>query len=304
MTTYLLLDTNSLPVKSNFESTFWAAIFHLCTAKSIQTAISEVTLHEAVNLRRDTAVELIEAYGTAHRKLSAVVKMTPAYLPSAEDVSTAYELLLESRFETIALDGEHARLAFEREAKRIPPAHDGAGGRDTAIWLTVVSLLRDGHDVHFVTNNSSDFGKEELIDSMASEIVDLPGSLTYYRSTNSFVDAIATTIDAPAIDIREVSVALAESIRSSVIILLAEDDLDHSQDRVLDSHLELADLTWIRSYLVDETGLGMVKGRFNLADEAGHPSWGTGNFTAWLAFAPDSLTIAPTEVESLDLDVR
>lgn len=305
MASYLVLDTNALPIKGNLGSAFWAAVFRLCTAKDIRPAISEVTLHEAVNLRRDTVASLVETYGNAHRKLSGLTSMPPAFLPSPEDVAASFQSSLTARFTVLPLDGEHARTAFEREARRIPPAHGGAGGRDTAIWLTAVALLTAGHDVHFVTNNTSDFGKDGLAESMKVEVDSLAGSLSYYHSVNSFVDAIATKVEAPALDWPAVAKIFEDSIRSIVSILLTDDEGgEDPQDRVLDSHLELTEVNWIGTYVVDGGGLAMVKARFKLADDQGRPEWATGYFEAWFEYDPETLAVEPTDVDKLAVDSR
>ena len=305
MTAFLLLDTNAVPFKSNFRSAFWAAVFRLCEAKDIRPAISEVTLHEAVNLRRETVTTLVETYANAHRKLSDLTRMQPAFLPSPEDVATNFESVLNRRFTVIPLDGEHARRSFEREARRILPARGGVGGRDTAIWLTAVGLLDEGHDVHFVTSNSNDFGKDGLPDSMLAEIAGVSGTFTYYHSLNEFVDAIATRTAAPEIDSGTVAAVFEDSIRSSVIILLTDDEgAEDPQDKVLDSHLALTALKWVGTYVVDGAGLAMVKASYRLADEPGRPEWATGNFEAWFEFDPESLAVEPAEVDTVDIQSR
>lgn len=304
MTTYLLLDTNALPIKANFRSAFWAAVFRLCAAKQIQPAISEVTLHEAVNLRREAVTSLVETYGNAHRRLSDLTRMPPVFLPSPDDVAMTFESVLKGRFQVLPLNGEHARLSLEREARRIAPARAGVGGRDTAIWLTAVALVIGGHDVHFVTNNSSDFGKDGLHGSMQAEIDSASGTFDYHHSLNAYVDAIATQVDSPAIDWQTIAAVFEDSIRSSVIVLLTDDDREDPQDRVLDSNLDLTDLTWIRTYIVDGAGLAMVKARFKLADADDRPEWAAGYFEAWFEFDPDSLAVEPSDVETLGVESR
>ncbi|MFB8242876.1 PIN domain-containing protein [Kitasatospora purpeofusca] len=67
-------------------------------------------------------------------------------------------------FEVVATSGEAALKALAREALALPPAKRDAeppeGARDAAIWFTILDYLQQHPDdeVHFVTNNTKDFG--------------------------------------------------------------------------------------------------------------------------------------------------
>jgi hypothetical protein len=82
----------------------------------------------------------------------------------------------------LPLDPEDAPEAFRREAFGIPPAKrlrnnkgeddGGTGGRDAAIWL---SVLRDAasrdEEAHFISRNRTDFGStEQLTPALADEL--------------------------------------------------------------------------------------------------------------------------------------
>ncbi|MFG2376929.1 PIN domain-containing protein [Streptomyces sp. NPDC048504] len=66
-------------------------------------------------------------------------------------------------FEVIETSDGAIRRAFQREAMALPPTKRGKdhseGGRDAAIWFSVLEFLEQNPDqhVHFVTNNSKDF---------------------------------------------------------------------------------------------------------------------------------------------------
>jgi hypothetical protein len=66
-------------------------------------------------------------------------------------------------FEVIETSDGVIRRAFQREAMALPPTKRGKdhseGGRDAAIWFSVLDFLEQNPDqhVHFVTNNSKDF---------------------------------------------------------------------------------------------------------------------------------------------------
>ncbi|MFJ4007697.1 PIN domain-containing protein [Streptomyces sp. NPDC090023] len=70
----------------------------------------------------------------------------------------------EEIFEVIETSGAALRRAVQREAMALPPAKPvkdhAEGGRDAAIWFSILDFLKQNPDehVHFVTNNTKDFG--------------------------------------------------------------------------------------------------------------------------------------------------
>jgi hypothetical protein len=101
--------------------------------------------------------------------------------------------------EVLPLDPADASEAYRREAFGVPPAKrvitdkgddiGGKGGRDAAIWLTV---LRDHEgreeEGHFISCNTSDFGKTaELKLALASELDPGRPPLNYYGSLDDFL---------------------------------------------------------------------------------------------------------------------
>ncbi|MGW5590971.1 PIN domain-containing protein [Streptomyces sp. NPDC003857] len=67
-------------------------------------------------------------------------------------------------FEVIETSEASLRRAYQREAMALPPAKrakdHSEGGRDAAIWFSILEFLEQNPDqhVHFVTNNTNDFG--------------------------------------------------------------------------------------------------------------------------------------------------
>jgi hypothetical protein len=305
MASYLLLDTNGLPVRGTLKSTFWKALFHLCETKGIVPALSEVTVHETVNLRKVTADQLIESMVKSHSQLSELTRMSPLYAPTGETVAQAYEAELVEHFAVLPLDGEHAREALRREAMRVLPAREGVGGRDTAIWLTLIARLEAGDEIHFVTNNSKDFGKGGLHAELRDEIDIHAAALNYYPTTRDFLAAIATKIDQVTFEMASVTAAFEDAARTQVVALLSVGDWDHlTTERAFGSHVELSELRFPQSYVVDDAGLALTQGRVTFSDAADRPAWGSGTFTGWLSFVPETVQPLPSEIDSLQVDFR
>lgn len=252
MAAYLVLDTNALPARGNLESGFWIALFRLCAMKGITPAISEVTLDEAVNMRREAANKLLNPLVAAHTKLGEMTRMDAIYTPTGDDIAREYEDRLRVVFEILPLDGEHAREGFRREARRIVPARHGKGGRDTAIWLTVAALANGGHEVRFVTNNHKDFGNGGLFVEMLVEVAGAAHPIEYLASPNDLVDRIATKVELPEPTPDEVSNAFNESIRASVVGLLEDvESAEYTVDRAWNSAVLVDNIRFRQAYVVD-----------------------------------------------------
>lgn len=307
MTTYLVIDTNSLPVKGNLDSSFWAVVFRVCETLQIVPAISEVAFDEATNLRRETAGEMIESLLAAHSKLNGLTGIAPIYAPTVEDVSNAYAHALKEHFEIIPLDGEHAREAFQREARRIPPAREGKGGRDSAIWLTAAALARDGHEVHFVSANWRDFGKGALHEVMAADLDGHDDAVHYHQDVNSFLEAVATKVTPPTFTEAALSTAFADSMRAQIIgYLEAVDAPGLSVERVLTSDVELTNprVTHSQTYVIDDAGLSFFQADVAFTDGGTDVTWASGRVVGWLSFDPTTGDPLPSQAEDLNLDFR
>ncbi|WP_336723110.1 PIN domain-containing protein [Cellulosimicrobium cellulans] len=305
MSAYLLLDTNALPKEGTLESGFWSALFRLCEAKDIRPAISEVTLHEAVNMRREAANTVLKPFAASHTQLSRMIRMDAIYTPTGDQIAELFQDRLVGLFEILPLDGEHAREALRREAHRIAPARRGSGGRDSAIWLTVAALSNAGHEVYFVTRNSKDFGRGGLYTELLAEVEGAPHPIQYFSSSNEFVEKIATSVDLPMLTAESIRGAFEISIRSDVIAVLEElASVDHTVDRAVNADVLINDVRGAKGYIVEGKGLAYVNASMALADPSG-VQWATGRIEGWLNFEPGSLEALESEVERIsDLEFR
>lgn len=161
----LYLDTCVLPERGRLKSGFMSVVLALSRAGVVEIRLPELVLEEYASLRRRKAEEAVAEYNKGYRKLTShFPDLLPSiYLPA---VNEAVEpLVAELRSEAVILPTrpEDAMLALKREAGRVPPARNGHGARDTAIWLTVArdhSSSAEQHGV-FVTTNTLDFAGED-----------------------------------------------------------------------------------------------------------------------------------------------
>jgi PIN domain len=109
----------------------------------------------------------------ARDAISDLRRLVPSWYSGASSFGSVAEMAEKTRRDQLAqifrihpTPAEAWREALFREARRRPPAKTswekpGSGARDVAIWLTAVDACRaSGVETHFVTANSSDFGKE------------------------------------------------------------------------------------------------------------------------------------------------
>lgn len=299
-----MFDTNALPVKGLFRSTFWVALFHLCTTSGIMPAASEVAVAEAINLRRDMATSAIDDLLSAHSRLSNLTELSPTYVPTAEDVARSYGDDLRERLEILPLAGEHAVEALKREASRMKPARGGVGGRDSAIWLTVAALVHGGHTVYFITNNSRDFGKGSLDPELDAEIAGASGRLIYCRDANEFLALIADKVESPSVTDADVAGVFVDSLRSQLIALVESVDSDaYTVERALEAVVSVANVRLKSSYVLESGGLAWTSGDVDFSDPSAMEPWSKGKFTGWLAFDEVTGDLSPSEIDALILDL-
>jgi hypothetical protein len=124
--------------------------------------LEEMAAHEARYYPRK--------YQTALESLAKLQADLPWELKSSLEPLDLERLLehwrgaYEEIFEVIETSGAALRRAYQREAMALPPAKPvkdhAEGGRDAAIWFSILDFLKQYPDEHvyFVTNNTKDFG--------------------------------------------------------------------------------------------------------------------------------------------------
>jgi PIN domain len=112
------------------------------------------------------------AANTARRAIDNLRRLVPSWYSTAPSFGSVAEMAEERRRDQLAqifrihpTPAGAWREAMLREARRRPPAKTswekpGSGARDVVVWLTVLDACSaSAVETHFVTANSSDFGK-------------------------------------------------------------------------------------------------------------------------------------------------
>ncbi|MEC3998872.1 PIN domain-containing protein [Actinacidiphila sp. DG2A-62] len=189
-------------------------------------------------------------------------------------------------FEVIETSGDAARMALAREAMALPPAKQNEraeGGRDVAIWFSILEYLRANPDEHacFVTDNHHDFGNGTDYPFPMNE--DLRGMEIRLSRLKDF-DAVVRTFTKAVSG--ETALATAEALLSSIEIRdeIAQAALGmespHPFIGIDSTSAPVQWSTWLLAPDVELLSVSAVEGH-----EIGHDVWYTAK-AEWLLFGP------------------
>ena len=192
----VFLDTSVLPRDGYlFRNVLFSALRKICEKRSIEVCLPNLVVDESVNARRELASDASDRLRSALREAANFFELESIYLPDAEEAASQWRADLEEFFTIISVDPADACTALRREALRQTPASKGRGGRDTAIWLTVLRFHRDNEgSTYFISSNTDDFAasdKSTLHHDLLAELGDDASSYHYFRSVSSFVASLA-----------------------------------------------------------------------------------------------------------------
>lgn len=296
----VVLDTNVFGVGANLGSPLWLSLKRLCAELGIVLCVPDVVFRESVNIRREQYREAEKEFLEANKKIGRFYDLPGVYVPDADEVAAKWEGDLETAFRILESSAEDALEALSREASRIPPARGGRGARDSLIWLTCRRLAEAGNEIFLVSRNTKDFADKDgdsLHPSLAAEVTNAAGQLTYFSSLDAFFDALATRTDGPDLTETDMLQQLVgfELWDFAVDVL---DARDHVGAEFLQMDLELSDVRSLRAYEVDERGLALIDGQALVAEGDGHRSVAM-KFMAWIEFDLESKEVLAAEIEHI-----
>jgi hypothetical protein len=283
---YVILDTNALPLRSDLSGLFWESLARVSEARGFALAVPEIVIHESVNLRRVVASKLLSALIESHKSLDKVVHLEPIYVPDLDGLASDWRDQLQEYFSVLPPHGDDAIEALRREAHRHLPAREGAGGRDSLIWLTIVRLLSTGAEIYFISDNSKDFGTGSTLHAeLRAEIPDSIDRLHYFSNPNAYLESIAEEVRIVEWDAGEALSALRSHLMAAVLdseMLSKREDVD--SDDVIRGTYVLDAVKIIKQYNVDGLGVRRLVGNFSIAAQNGTPDLFQSEFRAWVLF--------------------
>jgi hypothetical protein len=308
----IIFDTNVLPLVGSLDNVLMSSILRVAEHSGRDVLIPEIVLHESVNLRREAVDSAVQQLLTVISQASRLFEVPAIYLPDPLAVSLEWEAELRDRLNVLQLDGEDAAEALCREAKRLVPAKEGRGGRDSAIWLSVrrAAMALSDSDVIFVSANTGDFAdpqnKNELHPDLVAELGDAAPRLTYLNSTTKLLDHIATKAEFTP-NPEDFRMGEDSEIETDILTDLFNFHLE--DDRFSDAigyGFEDPDVRTIRAFQVQEDGLALVdlgltvelEDAFETADDRARARWRL-RLRAWITFAPATGRASRFDVDQL-----
>ncbi|MGW3631870.1 PIN domain-containing protein [Streptomyces sp. NPDC005122] len=208
----LILDTCAVTTLP-WNSTVWELFRAVRAAGTARIAIPEMVLIELLAQREReyrSALDKAEAAHQALWKLQFSDEEAMVHWPAVsgvEDHVKHWEGIYWRSLEILPLTREAAVEGLRREAHRIRPARastkNATGGRDAAIWMTVLEQAKASPAslVHFVSNNSNDFGVNgTLYPDMADEVKAAGVSVEYLTNLDDALNRISSREEIDAND--------------------------------------------------------------------------------------------------------
>lgn len=228
----IVLDTNQID-GSAVTGPIMAMLTKLAKATDHRLVISSITVEEYLTRyaqkladlirRRDDAVKELRRLATNRSRDPGVsVELAERSRLFIKSEIADREKLLRSLFVVVDLDGDSAREALRREARRVAPAASVAGrksggGRDAAIWLSVLRHASASRErVYFVSADEAAFHAPDLSGDMASFDIDVRIVRNVGDLLPHLCDDVSTKISAEALaKSKEVGDAVSEAFATA-----------------------------------------------------------------------------------------
>lgn len=191
-----LVDTSVLPVYGGLDGPLWLSVRKLAEHAQVELLMPDLAVRESVNLRRIKYEAASANFLGAYTSLEKYADVQPIYIPAPDEVLASWEDELREVFKIIPLDGADAVAALEREAHRVPPAREGRGARDSAIWLTALRLAGCYETLFFLSANTADFGVRKTTDlhpDLAVEVANASLPIVFLTGAEPFIGRLAAT---------------------------------------------------------------------------------------------------------------
>ncbi|WP_432001615.1 PIN domain-containing protein [Streptomyces sioyaensis] len=267
-------------------------------------------------LAAQKALQHQEAHAEAVKAVNKLTKATPWPLgelaqEDAERVREHWRSEYQKVVEVIPTSENALREAMRREANgeapcKISPRGSGkaekVGGRDAAIWLSVVEYA-EGHPdevIYFVSSNTRDFGTgDTYLHPMNEDLRDIGSRFTHFTSLDDVVNRFASPVESD----RDATLEVVSSCASRNIIADAAAEWAHRRNTPFecslgDSHgigfhtpitatgwadvpaVKLASLDHVETFEIGDHKWSTGTARWFIGGNAftGHPIPGTLNF--------------------------
>jgi len=190
-------------------------------------AAEEAAAHHRRSL--EAAVACIDrAESALKRAFNSDFLIEPDPWPDVEEDVKRWRMALAQLGTVLPLSDEIAKEALLREINGDPPARrtdkgSGVGGRDAAIWLSVVAdHARRREPGHFISANSRDFAhNDRLRPELAAEIGSDQAALTLHIGIEPFLKQLGTVKDDASVSLEALAQWATPAVTSGLADSLA-----------------------------------------------------------------------------------
>jgi predicted nucleic acid-binding protein len=192
----LVLDTNIFCADYRLQGNAFRILFEVVNRIGVEIFVPQIVFEETIgkfkSTFQDSSLKLERATRDIERLLGE--KLGNVSYKDVEETISGYEVFLSERLKSNKVkilpypQVEHKHIVSRAIKRKKPFKENGDGYRDTLIWFNLLELAKiEKSSIIFVTNNSSDFGKNTLLPDLQNDLTDLGISLDDVK--------IVTTLD-------------------------------------------------------------------------------------------------------------
>lgn len=197
---HVLLDTNIY-----LSDPYYSKPEHEALKNYLRTANAKILIPETVdqevkkNLTRISVDDTRTLKRLSHFKLQMITNM-PRAETVADELQAKYSQFIARRSKRLTHESLNLSDLFKRSLAEKPPfKSEGRGFRDALIWGSLLYYLGQEADVQiaFISNNSSDFGKESLKPELRDELEELGylDRVFYFNDLSTFLSVYGVSIE-------------------------------------------------------------------------------------------------------------
>jgi hypothetical protein len=142
----IYLDTNVLPDQADVPDTVVSSILGIAREKRLPVCLPGIVLEESLARYARSLTAAQDGLRKGLREARKFWDVGSLYFPDPSQLVEERRAKMARLFEVVPTDGEDASTALIREVWRQPPAREGVGGRDSAVWLTILRHQRANAD--------------------------------------------------------------------------------------------------------------------------------------------------------------
>ena len=190
----IIIDTNIICQDYWLEKPYFRILLENYSIIPATVYIPEIVIDEVINKYKEDLEKSVRELENAIRNINKIMKEKIEFKPiNINHFVNSYRTFLMSKLSESGISIipypkiSHKKIVERDLARRKPFKRNGSGYRDCLIWENVKQIFSDGeHQVAFITNNVSDFGKGPYIDDDLAQEITNKHRLKIFKSLKEF----------------------------------------------------------------------------------------------------------------------